>query len=167
MNRRDLITAAAATFGHGLVGRSLPAAAGPELDRYGGWKGKKFQATGWFRTEKDDRWWLVTPDGNAFLSFGINHFHPNFWNADYNRETWQKRLGVKSMNLPDSRNALRSWFLQTCREYGFNSIGVHNLLSVLNAPSAVMPYLQPIRFVDIPALEDRDSRSELHRCLCG
>ncbi len=150
MNRRDLLATAAATIGHGFVDRGLATAASTELDRYGGWTGKKFQATGWFRTEKDDRWWLVTPDGNAFLSFGINHFHPNFWNADYNRETWQKRLGVKSMNLPASRNALRSWFLQTCREYGFNSIGVHNLLSVLNAPSAVMPYLQPIRFVDIP-----------------
>ena len=150
MNRRDLITAAAATFGHGLVGRGLAAAAGPELDRYGGWKGKKFQATGWFRTEKDDRWWLVTPDGNAFLSMGINHFYPDLWNHDHNREAWKERLGVASMNLPVARAALRTWFLETCREYGFNSVGVHNSLSVLNAPSAAMPYMQPIRFVDIP-----------------
>ena len=46
----------------------------PELDRFGGWTGKRFKATGFFRLEKDERWWLVTPEGNAFLSFGINHF---------------------------------------------------------------------------------------------
>ena len=149
MNRRDLITAAAAAFGHGLIGGGL-AGAGPELDRYGGWKGKRFQATGWFRTEKDDRWWLVTPDGNAFLSLGINHFHPDIWNHGHNREAWKERLGVTSMNLPVARAALRTWFLKTCREYGFNSVGVHNSLSVLNAPSAAIPYVQPIRFVDIP-----------------
>ena len=70
MNRRDLITAAAATFGSGLVGRGLAAAAGPELDRYGGWKGKKFQATGWFRTEKDDRWQRVPLHGDQSFSPG-------------------------------------------------------------------------------------------------
>ena len=46
-----------------------------ELDRFGGWKGKQFEATGFFRTEHDgQRWWLVTPEGNAFLSSGINHY---------------------------------------------------------------------------------------------
>ena len=64
-----------------------------ELDRYGGWTGRTFEATGVFRVEKDDRWWLVTPDGHAFLSFGINHFYTDLWNQDYNREAWRKRLG--------------------------------------------------------------------------
>jgi len=40
------------------------------FDRFGGWMGKRFAATGFFRVEKDDRWWLVSPEGNAFLSFG-------------------------------------------------------------------------------------------------
>lgn len=35
-------------------------------DRFGGWTGKRFEPTGFFRVEKDDRWWLVTPEGNAF-----------------------------------------------------------------------------------------------------
>ena len=128
----------------------MAAAAIPDLDRYGGWTGRKFHATGWFRTEKDDRWWLVTPDGHAFLSLGINHFHPYLWNQGHNREAWKERLAVTSMSLPAARVALRTWFLDTCREYGFNSVGVHNSLSVLNAPSAAMPYVQPIEFVDIP-----------------
>ena len=152
MNRRDLIRGAAATLGYQLAGRrtAATAAANPELDQYGGWTGKKFEATGWFRTEKHDRWWLVTPEGNAFLTLGVNHFHPHFWNQDYNREAWRKRLGVASMNLQQSGPALRAWFLETCREYGFNTVGVHNTLQVLNAPRAVMPYVQPIAFVEIP-----------------
>ena len=58
------------------------------MDRFGGWKGKKFKATGFFRVEKDERWWLVTPEGNAFLSFGINHIHPYALRRPHNRNAW-------------------------------------------------------------------------------
>ena len=60
------------------------------------------------------------------------------------------RLGVGELKGPRFRTALKAWFLRTCREYGFNSIGVHNSPAVANAPQPSMPYLQPIRFVDIP-----------------
>ena len=121
-----------------------------EFDKYGGWTGKKFKATGFFRVEQDRRWWLVTPEGNAFLSFGINHCFTDLFKQDYNKEAWQKRLGVKDLNSEAFGPALRSWFLDTCRGYGFNTVGVHNSLHVLNAPQPSIPYLQPIRFVDIP-----------------
>ena len=152
MNRREFITSAAVALGHQLLDHrtAARAAVSPELDQYGGWTGKKFEATGWFRTEKDDRWWLVTPEGNAFLSFGINHFHTHFWNQDYNREAWRERLDVASMSLPQSGPALRAWFLKTCREYGFNTVGVHNSIQLINTPRAAIPYVQPIHFVDIP-----------------
>lgn len=40
--------------------------------RWGGWLDKKFEATGWFRSEYDGRrWWLVDPDGYAFFSNGM------------------------------------------------------------------------------------------------
>ena len=43
-----------------------------ELSQYGGWKDKRFQGTGFFRTQHDGkRWWLVDPDGYAFLSSGV------------------------------------------------------------------------------------------------
>jgi hypothetical protein len=39
--------------------------------RWGGWTGKRFEATGFFRTQHDGRrWWLVDPDGCAFWSAG-------------------------------------------------------------------------------------------------
>lgn len=129
---------------------SAQQAAGAALDQFGGWTGKKFSATGFFRVEKDSRWWLVTPEGNAFLSFGINHFYPDLWNQDYNRESWRKRLGITEMRYPDAYPALRKWFLETCREYGFNTVGVHNSLQIVNRPAPQLAYMQPIHFVDIP-----------------
>ena len=45
-----------------------------KLDAYGGNTDRKFNPTGFFRTERaSDRWWLVDPDGAAFISVGLNH----------------------------------------------------------------------------------------------
>lgn len=42
-----------------------------DWSRFGGWKGKRFQSTGFFRTQHDgNRWWFVDPDGYVFLSVG-------------------------------------------------------------------------------------------------
>lgn len=42
------------------------------MSAYGGYKAKRFEATGWFRTQHDgDRWWLVDPEGCAFFSHGV------------------------------------------------------------------------------------------------
>ncbi|WP_448248430.1 agarase [Thalassotalea agariperforans] len=50
-------------------------AEGPMKDRsrFGGWKsGPKFEATGYFRTQKvDDQWWMVDPEGYLFFSHGV------------------------------------------------------------------------------------------------
>lgn len=47
-----------------------------KLDQYGGWITDSVdcgEKTGFFRTEKvDGRWWLVTPEGNPYISVGIN-----------------------------------------------------------------------------------------------
>ena len=46
----------------------------PERDRFGGLRGgERFEASGFFRTEKRaQRWYLVTPDGHPFYSLGVN-----------------------------------------------------------------------------------------------
>lgn len=47
-----------------------------DWSKYGGWKGKRFEKTGFFRTHHDgERWWLVDPEGYAFLSTGVNVMH--------------------------------------------------------------------------------------------
>ncbi len=48
-----------------------------DWSQYGGWKGKRFQATGFFRTQHDGkRWWMVDPEGYAFLSTGVDCINP-------------------------------------------------------------------------------------------
>ncbi|KAA8818026.1 beta-galactosidase [Bifidobacterium vespertilionis] len=56
-----------------------PYAAFPVWDRFGGWTGRRFEATGWFRVERETnpdgtpgRFWLVDPEGGAFLSTGVD-----------------------------------------------------------------------------------------------
>ncbi len=66
------------------------------------------------------------------------------------REMWQEKLGVENLNSREFATALRDWFLKFCLEYGFNSVGVHTYLPIVNKPQPAMPYMQPIRFVDIP-----------------
>jgi hypothetical protein len=141
----------------GIAGISNPVYAGihrnPEYDKYGGWTGKKFKATGFFRVEEDERWWMVTPEGHAFLSFGVNHFHLGFLQQDYHREQLRQVFGVEDMNnRKELWPAMRKWFLQTCKDFGFNTLGVHNnpLDELINHPQPALPYMQPIPFVDIP-----------------
>jgi hypothetical protein len=50
-------------------GQTFPAV----FTKYGGWKDKRFKATGFFRTEYDGRrWWLVDPEGYAYWSAGMD-----------------------------------------------------------------------------------------------
>ncbi|MCL2058585.1 MAG: hypothetical protein FWH01_05950 [Oscillospiraceae bacterium] len=50
-----------------------PLVANPKLSKWGGWLDKKFDATGYFRTQHDGkRWWLVDPDGYVFISAGMD-----------------------------------------------------------------------------------------------
>lgn len=44
-----------------------------DWSRFGGWKCKHFEPTGFFRAEHDGaRWWLVDPEGYAFYSVGLD-----------------------------------------------------------------------------------------------
>ena len=66
-----------------------------DRDQYGGWTARKFEASGYFRLEKgEDRWWLVTPEGNAFLIHGMDHVGLEVITRDYNRSHWVNEWGL-------------------------------------------------------------------------
>jgi hypothetical protein len=47
-----------------------------DYDIYGGWKSVQGKKTGFFHTEKiSGKWWIVSPEGNAFFSKGVNSVH--------------------------------------------------------------------------------------------
>ena len=85
------------------------------LDAYGGRMDITLQRTGWFHTQKaHGRWWLVTPDGHAFFSLGINAVAADnsrtyvqgrefmFVDLPQDQSPWHTFYGIK-----DSRDAER------------------------------------------------------------
>lgn len=147
MNRRNFVQLASSA----ALAASFPNLhAATETDRFGGWTGKRFRASGYFRVEKDERWWIVTPDGNAFLSFGINHLYPDLWKQEYNLSAWERKFGLSNPNQGQFNAALGKWFLRTCKEFGFNTVGVHNQLGIVNNPKPAVPYMRPIHFINVP-----------------
>jgi len=74
-----------------------------DLDNYGGFMDVVGNKTGFFHTEKiDNRWWLVTPEGNGFFGIAISHpvtsFQKGAVNFTYNgdQEAWL-RDGIEKM----------------------------------------------------------------------
>ncbi len=57
-----------------FLGFAAPVVGSNALDSYGGFIDIKGEKTGFFHAEKiDGRWWLVTPEGNAFWGIGMAH----------------------------------------------------------------------------------------------
>ncbi len=122
-----------------------------ELDRWGGWAMRKFDASGFFRAEKDsERWWLVDPDGYGFYSLGVNCIRPNGLAETWGNEDlfvelpandgpfdhlWDARDDGERTLFDGMRyNLMRAfgegWFakwMELCRrrmyEWGFNTVG--------------------------------------------
>ena len=77
-------------------------------DIYGGFKNINFKATGFFRTEFDGkRWWLVTPRGNAFITFGVNHYHATWWAQAHNKDYWLNRLMRRLLSILNGDKVLK------------------------------------------------------------
>ncbi|MEM7602947.1 MAG: hypothetical protein AAF357_16240, partial [Verrucomicrobiota bacterium] len=119
MNRRQFTSSLSAGLGgSALIGANSFLRAAEDRDQYGGWTGRQFEATGFFRVEKDDRWWMVTPEGNAFLSFGINHFYPDLFRQPFSKAAWEKLLGVDDLSQNSQfYPAIKQWLVRTCEDY--------------------------------------------------
>ncbi|MBK1875229.1 endo-1,4-beta-xylanase [Pelagicoccus mobilis] len=121
------------------------------LDQYGGWKAKPFEATGFFQTHHDgERWWLVTPEGNAFLSLGLNHYHPNWWTREENKEHWNSVFGAQSEWDEDWKEGFKNEAQTDCERLGINTLGYHCETPILqDAPyGPFMPYIRQYRPIE-------------------
>ena len=116
-----------------------------DYDRYGGWEDKKLTKTGFFHTEHDgDRWWFVTPEGNAFLSFGVNHYHDGWWNQDYNRDHWMLTFGAQQVGDEQWNEGFRKIASSDLNRLGINTLGMHTDAPMLTDKpgGALVPYLR-------------------------
>jgi len=96
-----------------------------KLDRFGGLKSRRFEASGYFRVHKADRWWLVTPEGSAFLSFGLNHAGPEYLLQPYNRDFWKKRFGAQDASETAFRAGFVKKVMKDLKRFGMNTLGCH------------------------------------------
>lgn len=132
------------TSGFVYAKKPLRALKHDERDHFGGWKGKSFKATGFFRTEHDgERWWLVTPEGNAFISFGVNHYHAGWWAEDHNRDHWNKAFQASRSFDPNWNEGFQKAALTDLKRLGINTLGIHTDADMLTEPpgQACFPYV--------------------------
>ncbi len=118
-----------------------------QLDRFGGWKARSYEATGAFRLQRDDRWWLVTPEGHAFISWGMNHVMPMMLTGEYNREHWGAEFGSVDPADPRFRQGFQARVESDLRELGMNTLGTHSPVEYYD-PIRV-PFVHNVRFADI------------------
>ena len=143
---------------------------------YGGWKEKRFDATGFFRTEHDgQRWWLVDPEGYAFWSAGIDCVSPGVTGLLNDIEQFYEWLPDKEgkyrdMYVSDERglhyadfavaNLIRAYgenyqqewtkiTTERMKEWRFNTVG--NWSSLKFIKNAKTPYVWPLK--DFPRTE--------------
>lgn len=149
-------------------------------DSFGGWKNKKFDSTGFFRTQHDGkRWWLVDPEGNAFFSVGIDCINPGEACNTYGIEklfeflpdkdaTYKDAWSFREVNIeyPHYSFAIsnlikafgdewkENWYAMTknrLKKWGINTIG--NWSSIDFIRYAKMPYVLPLR--DFPETDKK------------
>ena len=86
------------------------------LDRFKGSDAITATATGFFHTEKiDDRWWLIDPEGHAFVSIALNHIDETDLKYPRNLDVWRRKYGSRERWIEAVLNDLNSW--------GFNTLG--------------------------------------------
>jgi agarase len=98
----------------------------------------RFKSTGFFYTsEKDGVWWLVTPEGNAFLSKGVNNVSfraddaPALGYSPYERAV-QNRYGSQEARAKAVVDRLRGWGFNTLGSWSSPSTFGHNMPYTVN-----------------------------------
>lgn len=146
-----------------------------QYDKYGGWTGLKSKATGFFRTEKiDGAWWLIDPDGNAFISKGVNHVS---FTADHAPSLGYSPHGrVTSEKYGD----IHTWAkvsIQRLTDWNFNTLGAwsnHEAFDkgmpytvILGIAASAGASWQQGSFPDVFAEEFRTAAENQARKLCA
>jgi hypothetical protein len=103
---------------------------------------------GFFHLERQEgTWWLVDPDGQRFVTIGMNHVEPSLVLSDVNRRQTLARYGrgfVTDRGAPDREGPeVQRWLkdaMAQVRSWGFNTLGMHNPV-----PQSEMPYVAVFR----------------------
>jgi len=79
-------------------------------------------------------WWLISPEGDPFVSLGVNHLQPDCWLAPYNREHMLRTYGGDLEGTPgrfhpdgQALPRLVDRLIPRLRGMGFNTLGIHTV----------------------------------------
>src|ERR1039458_273106 len=115
-----------------------PGPKSPDQDRFGGWRKLTGAKTGFFHTQKiDNRWWLVTPEGNAFFSKGVD-------NGGYRPEN------PASPKPPADPPSWAASAARQLRGWNFNTVGAWSVRELYNKDIVYAPV------IDMAASVQRD-----------
>jgi len=90
-------------------------------DPYGGFTRVKSKGSGYFRVEQvDGRWWFITPDGNGFLSMGVNTVTPN---TDVAPKLGYSPYNKNILKLHGTEQAWADKVASRYASWGFNTLG--------------------------------------------
>jgi len=87
-------------------------------DYYGATTSLRTEATGFFHTRRiGNRWWFISPEGNGFLSVGMNHLDLAALKHADNSQLFENRYAGSTDRL------IQEGFAAPLRSWGFNTIG--------------------------------------------
>lgn len=93
-----------------------------DYDIYGGWTKLKGKKTGFFHTQKiNNRWWLIDPLGNAFISKGVNHV--SWWADTVKDKNFSRYYETVKTKYNDDKDFWAKTATDRLKSWGFNTIG--------------------------------------------
>ncbi len=102
-------------------------------DSFGGWAGRKYQATGFFHPRRiAGRWWLIDPAGHRFLHVAVNGVRPG--RSPQMRKAFPEKFGTQARWADETMRLLRT--------HGFNGTGSWST-DELNAAASQRPVYTP------------------------
>lgn len=103
----------------------------PEINTYGSWKINPSHGSGFFRVEKkEDRWWIIDPEGYPFIHKGIAVFRPG--SSDNQKLALNNKYGTEQNWLTGESNLLKY--------YGFNGTGAWSAVDLMKTASEPLVY---------------------------
>ena len=126
-----------------------------ELSQYGGWTGKRFHATGFFHTTKQDGiWWLVDPEGYAFFSVGLNSVEPGV-EASSDEKVLSDRFFGAYPSIEKWADQAQIWL----GAQGFNTLGSWSDWQELNdGTRPQVPYTEQLHLLSRYVYRDKKPR---------
>jgi hypothetical protein len=78
----------------------------------------KFEPDGFFTLgQRQEHWWLITPEGKPFFSIGLNHIDPASLRYPENIDIWRNKYQGSTINW------LKQSVAVNLKQWGFNTVG--------------------------------------------